>query len=190
MNEQPITPETLIADLEAGTEPVETTDASTDSTEANTNNAAENNHNTPKINYELELKEQKEKYLRLYAEFDTARRRMARERIELTQMASREVITELLPILDDFERAFKAAPQDSDNKGFELIYHKFKSLLEQKGLEAMKTIGEPFNPEWHEAIAEIPAPNEQLSGKVIDEVEKGSYQNKIIIRYAKVVVGK
>lgn len=190
MNEQPITPETLIADLEAGSEPVETTDASTDSREQTTSNTAENNHNIPKINYEIELKEQKEKYLRLHAEFDTARRRMARERIEMTQMASREVITELLPILDDFERAFKAVPQDSDTKGFELIYHKFKSLLEQKGLEAMKTIGEPFNPEWHEAIAEIPAPNEQLSGKVIDEVEKGYYLHKIIIRYAKVVVGK
>ena len=76
MNEQPITPETLIADLEAGTEPVETTDTNTDSTEETTNSTAENNHNTPKINYELELKEQKEKYLRLHAEFDTARRRM------------------------------------------------------------------------------------------------------------------
>jgi len=145
--------------------------------------------NVAKPNYELEIKELKDKYLRLHAEFDTAKRRMARERIEMAQTAGREIITELLPILDDFERAFKAAA-NVDVKGFELIYHKLKNTLEQKGLNAMKTINEDFDPDLHEAIAQIPAPNDELRDKVVDEVEKGYYIHDKILRYAKVVVGK
>lgn len=189
MNEQTNTPENTL--------PIADADALTTDTDATANEGNEESQ-TPtadeatvkKINYDLEIKELKDKYLRIYAEFDTAKRRMARERIELAQTAGREIITELLPILDDFERAFKAAAPNTDLKGFELIYHKLKTSLEQKGLKAMNSAGEPFNPELHEAIAEIPAPNDALTGKIIDEVEKGYYLHQTIIRYAKVVVGK
>jgi molecular chaperone GrpE len=195
MNEQTSTPENLANepiqgentnanDQNDSNEPI----ANDNETTANANKDSET-ANVAKPNYELEIKELKDKYLRLHAEFDTAKRRMARERIEMAQTAGREIITELLPILDDFERAFKAAA-NVDVKGFELIYHKLKNTLEQKGLNAMKTINEDFDPDLHEAIAQIPAPNDKLRDKVVDEVEKGYYIHDKILRYAKVVVGK
>jgi molecular chaperone GrpE len=195
MNEQTSTPENLANepiqgentnanDQNGSNEPI----AKDNETTANANKDSET-ANIAKPNYELEIKELKDKYLRLHAEFDTAKRRMARERIEMTQTAGREIITELLPILDDFERAFKAAA-NVDVKGFELIYHKLKNTLEQKGLNAMKTINQDFDPDLHEAIAQIPAPNDELRDKVVDEVEKGYYIHDKILRYAKVVVGK
>lgn len=195
MNEQTSTPENLANepiqgentnanDQNDSNEPI----ANDNETTANANKDSET-ANVAKPNYELEIKELKDKYLRLHAEFDTAKRRMARERIEMAQTAGREIITELLPILDDFERAFKAAA-NVDVKGFELIYHKLKNTLEQKGLNAMKTINQDFDPDLHEAIAQIPAPNDELRDKVVDEVEKGYYIHDKILRYAKVVVGK
>jgi len=97
----------------------------------------------------------------------------------------------LLPILDDFERAFKAAEKEGQEAtGFTLIYNKLKANLEQKGLKAMQCIGEEFDADLHEAITEIPAPSENLQGKIIDEIEKGYYLNDKIIRYAKVVIGR
>lgn len=195
MNEQTSTPENLANEPIQG-ENTNANDqngsnesiAKDNETTANANKDSET-ANVAKPNYELEIKELKDKYLRLHAEFDTAKRRMARERIEMAQTAGREIITELLPILDDFERAFKAAA-NVDVKGFELIYHKLKNTLEQKGLNAMKTINEDFDPDLHEAIAQIPAPNDKLRDKVVDEVEKGYYIHDKILRYAKVVVGK
>jgi molecular chaperone GrpE len=141
-----------------------------------------------------ELQEQKDKYLRLFAEFDNYKRRNARERLELMQTANREVLTALLDVLDDTERTEKAVATASDiavvKEGIALVFNKLRNVLQQKGLRAMESIGADFNADLHEAITEIPAPAENLAGKVLDEVQKGYYLNDKIIRFAKVVVGK
>ncbi len=140
-----------------------------------------------------ELKEQKDKYLRLSAEFDNYKRRTAKERNELMQTAGKEVISSLLEVVDDSERAEKQLKESDDvnliKEGNILVFNKFKNILLQKGLKPMKSIGEEFDAEKHEAITEIEAGN-KLKGKVVDEVEKGYYLNDKIIRFAKVVVGK
>lgn len=138
--------------------------------------------------------ELKDKYVRLFADFDNYKKRVARERLELIKDASKDVILNLLPVLDDFERAVKAADSATEvapvKEGMTLIHNKLLKNLEQKGLKAANPVGEPFDAEYHEAITEIPAPTEELKGKVVDVVEKGYYLNDRIIRYAKVVVGK
>jgi molecular chaperone GrpE len=143
---------------------------------------------------EAELEEQKDKYIRLFAEFDNYKRRNAKERIELIQTAGKEVITSLLDVLDDSERAEKQLQTSSDleqiKKGIELVFGKLRSTLQAKGLKAMESINTDFDVEKHEAITEIPAPSEALKDKVVDEVQKGYYLNDKIIRFAKVVVGK
>ncbi len=140
-----------------------------------------------------ELEAGKDKYLRLVAEFDNFRRRSAKERIELAQTAGREVIQDLLEVLDDSDRAQKQL-DSSDGKevkeGVTLVFNKLRSLLQSKGLKPMEAIGKDFDPDLHEAITEIPAPTKELKGKVVDEVVKGYYLNDKIIRHAKVVVGK
>jgi molecular chaperone GrpE len=141
----------------------------------------------------IELAEQKDKFIRLYAEFDNFKRRNAKERIEMMQTAGRDVIQSLLEVVDDFERAERQIAKSEDvdqiKKGIELIYSKFKNTLLSKGLKEMKSIGTEFNPDVHEAITEIDAP-EEMKGKVVDEVEKGYTLNDKIIRFSKVVVGK
>ena len=139
-----------------------------------------------------ELGEMKDKFIRKVAEFENFRKRSAKERIELIQTAGKEVIVDMLEVLDDCERAEKQmAPLDENTKeGVMLVFNKLKSLLTAKGLKPMETINKEFNPDIHEAITEIPAPTEDLKGKVIDEIQKGYYLNDKIIRYAKVVVGK
>ncbi len=141
-----------------------------------------------------ELQEAKDKYLRLFAEFDNFKRRNAKERIELIQNAGEDLMVNLLPVLDDFDRGLKQIEQANDlgsvREGVELIHQKLVSTLEQKGLKPMKTLEETFNPEFHEAITEIPAPKKKLKGKIVDEIERGYYLNDKIIRYPKVVVGK
>lgn len=141
-----------------------------------------------------ELAEQKDKYIRLYAEFDNYRRRTMKEKEDLIKTAGQGVIKDLLPVIDDMERAKAAFSASNDlealQNGFELIMQKFMQTMLNKGLKEMTSTGEDFNPEWHEAIAEIPAPAEEQKGKVIDTTEKGYYLNEKIIRYAKVVVGK
>ena len=141
-----------------------------------------------------ELKEAKDKHLRLAAEFDNFRRRNAKERIELIQTAGRDVITGLLEILDDVDRAQKQWGSNEDpqqmKEGVSLIFNKLKNQLQAKGLRPMESIGKDFNPDLHEAITEIPAPSEDLKGKVLDEIVQGYYLNDKIIRHAKVVVGK
>ena len=141
-----------------------------------------------------ELKEAKDKYLRLAAEFDNFKRRNAKERIELIQTAGRDVITGLLEIMDDVERAQKQWATNEDpqqiKEGVSLIFNKLKNQMQAKGLRPMESIGKDFNPDLHEAITEIPAPSEDLKGKVIDEIVQGYYLNDKIIRHAKVVVGK
>lgn len=140
-----------------------------------------------------ELAEANDKYLRLYAEFDNYKRRTSKERIDLLQTAGKDVIVSLLPTLDDFERALKSMETASDvdavKEGILLVQHKLKSTLLQKGLKEMESKGNTFDPEIHEAITNIPAPSEELKGKVVDEIEKGYYLNDKVIRFAKVVVG-
>jgi molecular chaperone GrpE len=140
-----------------------------------------------------EMDELRDKYVRLYADFDNYKKRNAKEKLDLIQTAGKEVILAMVPVVDDFERALKAAEKSGDTKvqeGVQLIYNKMVSALQSKGLKPMESIGKPFDVEMHEAITEIPAPTAELSGKVIDEVEKGYYLGDKIIRFAKVVVGK
>jgi molecular chaperone GrpE len=141
-----------------------------------------------------ELEEQKNKYLRLFAEFDNFKKRNAKERLELLKTAGQDVIRDLLPVLDDFQRAAKAFDLDNNSEnyanGLKLIQEKFQKSLQNKGLKVIESVGTDFNVEHHEAIAEVPAPSDELKGKIIDEVESGYTLNDSIIRYAKVVVGK
>ncbi|MEY2647934.1 MAG: nucleotide exchange factor GrpE [Bacteroidota bacterium] len=153
--------------------------------------------NTPENELGLlkaELAEQKEKFIRLYAEFDNFKRRNAKERVELIQTAGREVIQAMLEVVDDCERAEKQMQKTDDmgqvKEGIQLVFAKLRNILQSKGLKEMKSIGEEFNPDFHEAITEIPVPDENMKGKVVDEVEKGYTLNEKIIRFAKVVVGK
>lgn len=138
--------------------------------------------------------EWKDKYIRLVAEFDNFRKRNARERIELMQTAGKDVIVSLLDVLDDSERAQKQIETSMDvnanKEGVMLVFNKLRSSLQSRGLKAMESIQKEFNPDLHEAITEVPAPNDALKGKVLDEVQKGYYLNDKIIRFAKVVVGK
>ncbi len=139
-----------------------------------------------------EVEEQKDKYIRLYSEFDNFRRRTAKEKIDLIKTASEELITALLPVIDDFERAMKAldSQKEAEKEGIELIYHKMVKVLEQKGVKAMEiAIGDDFNEEVHEAITQIPAPSDKLKGKIVDVVESGYYLEEKVIRFAKVVTG-
>lgn len=140
-----------------------------------------------------ELEAGKDKYLRLVAEFDNFRRRSAKERIELVQTAGREVIKDLLDVLDDADRAQKQLDSSEDKQvkeGVTLVFNKLRTALQSKGLKPMESIGKDFDTDLHEAITEIPAPTKELKGKVVDEVVKGYYLNDKIIRHAKVVVGK
>lgn len=135
----------------------------------------------------------KDKYVRLYAEFDNYKRRTSKERIDLLKTANEDLMGSLIPVIDDFDRALKNIPATEDTKalreGVELIHNKFNKTLTQKGLTPMNAQGEVFNSELHEAITQIPAPTEDLKGKVVDEVEKGYYLGDKVIRYAKVVIG-
>lgn len=142
---------------------------------------------------QAELEEQKDKYIRLFAEFDNFKKRNAKERYELMQTAGRDVITSMLDVLDDCDRAEKQLQSADDEQlktGVQLVFNKLRSTLQAKGLKAMETINTEFDTEKHEAITEIPAPTEELKGKVVDEITKGYYLNDKIIRFAKVVVGK
>ena len=146
----------------------------------------------PLTNLKMELAEAKDKFLRVYSEFDNYKKRSIRERSELLKTANSEVMIALLPVLDDFERAAKAMENSvsdgASKEGVALIYHKLKSILEQKGLMRMKSIGEVFDVDLHEAITEIPATTESQKGKVIDEAESGYFLNGKVIRHAKVIV--
>ncbi|ASU34305.1 nucleotide exchange factor GrpE [Mucilaginibacter xinganensis] len=140
-----------------------------------------------------ELSLANDKYLRLYAEFDNFRRRTIKEREEARKLEGKDVIVSLLPVLDDFERALKAMETAADiapvKEGVTLIQNKLKNALAQKGLKEMESIGSPFDPELQEAITNIPAPTDDLKGKVVDEMEKGYFLNDRVVRFAKVIVG-
>ncbi len=167
---------------------VEGENTSAESQENNTTSA-----NEAVRDFEAELKEKDDKYLRLYAEFENYKRRTSAERIELFKTAGQEIMLAMIPVLDDFERALKAMETATDinsvKEGIELVSHKFKNTLVSKGLKPMESVGQPFNADLHEAITNIPAPTEDMKDKVIDEVEKGYYLGEKVIRYAKVIVG-
>jgi len=142
----------------------------------------------------LDVEEQKQKFIRLYAEFDNFKRRNAKERVELIQTAGRDVIQSMLEVMDDCDRAEKQLQTSEDlqqiRQGIQLVFTKLRNTLQAKGVKEMKSIGEEFNPDIHEAITEIPVNDPSMVGKVVDEVEKGYTLNEKIIRYSKVVVGK
>ena len=141
-----------------------------------------------------ELDEMKDRYLRKVAEFDNFKRRSSKERLELIQTASRDLIIDLLDVLDDCDRAQKQLEASDDaaaiKEGVMLVFNKLRSRVQARGLKPMDAVGQDFNPDLHEAITEVPAPAPALVGKVVDEVVKGYYLNDKIIRHAKVVVGK
>ncbi|AEA42245.1 nucleotide exchange factor GrpE [Fluviicola taffensis] len=135
-----------------------------------------------------------DKYLRLYSEFDNYRKRTNKEKIELISTASAGVLKDMLSVMDDFERAIANNENSEDisgvKDGFKLIHHKLRNLLEGKGLKQMEAKHQAFDSDLHEAIANVPAPSEDLKGKIVDDVEKGYYLNDKVIRFAKVVVGQ
>ena len=142
---------------------------------------------------EEKVAELNDKYLRLYSEYDNYRKRTAKEKLDLLSSAGEDVYKMVLPVLDDFERAIYHNQTASDlgavKEGFNLIYNKFKNQVTQKGLVAIDPKAEVFNADFHEAITNIPAPDDSLKGKIIDVVEKGYSLNGKVIRFAKVVVG-
>jgi len=141
-----------------------------------------------------ELAELQEKYLRLYSEFENFRRRTNKEKIELIDFAAEKTILELLPVIDDFDRATQVMKDTSDFQsacdGIHLIFSKMKKILIEKGLEEMDCIGKEFDPELHDAITKIPAPNKKLKGKIVDQINKGYTLKGKVIRHSKVVVGE
>ena len=146
---------------------------------------------TKKENFKEKFNDLNDKHLRLHAEFENFKRRTAKERIDLYSTAGENILTSILPILDDFERAIKTLENEKENEGMLLIYSKFKTILEQKGLKIMDNpIGKDLNTDYHEAITNIPSPSKKMTGKIIDVIENGYLLNDKIIRFAKVVVSK
>lgn len=141
-----------------------------------------------------DLEKEKDKFLRLFAEFENFKRRTSKERVEMFKTANQDVIQSMLPVLDDFDRALNEISKAKDKnllKGVELIHNKFRETLRAKGLEVMKIKeGDSFDADVHEAITQIPAPSDKLKGKIVDVVEKGYKLGDRIIRYPKVVTGK
>lgn len=161
-----------------------------------TESQTEQNETSGKTELEIvkeQLAKEKDQYLRLFAEFDNFKKRTSRERIDFFKTANKEVVTALLPVLDDFQRAMVQIEKSDDNglqQGVELIYNKLNETLRTKGLNVIEVkAGDDFNTDLHEAITQIPAPTEDLKGKVVDVVETGYLLNDVVIRYAKVVVG-
>jgi len=142
---------------------------------------------------EAEISAANDKFLRLYSEFDNFRRRTAKEKITLTKTAGQDIIKDLLPILDDFQRAIdnnnKSEDIEAVKEGFKLIQHKFSHTLETKGLKPMDSLGEVFDVDKHEALTQIPAPSKKKKGTVLDVIEPGYLLGDKVIRFAKVVVG-
>lgn len=143
--------------------------------------------------YQAKVNELNDKYLRLYSEFDNFRKRTFKEKIDLSRTASEDIIKELLPVLDDFDRAI-ASMGATDNieaikEGEQLIHAKMKAIFASKGLQEIKSIGEAFDTDFHEAITSIPAPSEDMKNKVVDEVQKGYTLHDKVIRFSKVITG-
>jgi molecular chaperone GrpE len=149
--------------------------------------------NTFPLDLEAKIAELNDKYLRLYSEFDNYRKRTIKEKSDIIRSAGEDVFKVFIPTIDDFERAIKVNETVEEvapiKEGMVLIYQKLKSSYTHKGLEAMESIGKPFDADFMESITSIPAPSEDMKGKVIDEVEKGYKLGDKVIRFAKVVVG-
>ncbi len=182
------------------TQPEEQTETVDNSIDINTDdNVAGTSHLNEQVEEEsafeklkAEIDEQKDKYLRLFAEFDNFKKRNAKERLELMQTAGKEVILSMLEVMDDCDRAEKQMSTTEDvqqvKDGVQLVFNKLRNNLKAKGLKPMETVGKDFDVEMHEAITKIAMPD--MHGKVVDEIEKGYYLNEKIIRFAKVVVGE
>ncbi|WP_317899992.1 nucleotide exchange factor GrpE [Aurantibacillus circumpalustris] len=170
----------------------------TDSKANTTDNTAENEPVTDEtsvsIDFEAKIAEANEKYLRLYSEFDNYRKRTIKEKSEIIKTAAEDLFKAILPVIDDFDRAMKANESVHDSKvikeGIQLIYNKLKNVTQQKGLVSFETKGETFDPDFMEAITNIPATDESQKGKVIDEVEKGYKLGDKVIRFSKVVIAQ
>lgn len=160
----------------------------------NENQTPQENQESQDNNGEQLVDEYKEKFVRLYAEFDNYRRRTNEEKLNLITSAGKDVISTMLPVLDNFERAITTNENLEDlvaiKEGFNLIFNQLNGILESKGLKPMEAKGLPFDSDVHEAIANVPAPEEALKGKVIEDVEKGYYLNDKVLRFAKVIVGQ
>lgn len=163
------------------------TDNQTVGTEENTSEV-ENKEASQLENLSIELAELKDKYIRLYSDFDNFRKRTAKEKLDMIQSASEGVIRDILPVVDDIERAVANAQEGEISEGVTLIFNKLNHVLTSKGLKPMDAKGDVFNPDLHEAITQFPSPTEEDKGKVFDVIEKGYYLNDKVIRFAKVVV--
>ena len=161
--------------------------ANTQESVENTPSESENTEETAEV--KDELSEMKEKYLRLYSDFENFRKRTAKEKIDLIQGASAQLIIELLPVMDDYERALANAPQGEISEGTQLIFNRLNSILLAKGLKELPAKGEVFDADLHDCITQFPAPTEAEKGKVVEVIEKGYTLNEKVIRFAKVVVG-
>jgi molecular chaperone GrpE len=167
--------------------------SSSESQDVNSENEANPNQNID-IKFEEEIADLKDKYLRLYSDFENFRKRTAKERLDLITTAAEEVLKELIPVVDDFERAFKANETQEDaakvREGNQLIFHKLLKTLENRGLKSMENlIGNSFDPDTQEAITSIPVQTDELKGKVVDVIEKGYTLGEKVVRFAKVVTG-
>lgn len=186
------------AERAASEETPEVMDVLDDDMEQNEEELSEEAENA-KLQNELEearaaIEKEKKEYLFLMADFDNYRKRVTREKADLIKNASERVLSDLLPIVDDFERGLAAAKKTGDadaiRQGMEMIYNKLVKFLEVHGVKAIESTGETFNPDLHEAIATIPAPSDDLKGKVVDTTQKGYMLNDKVLRYAKVAVGE
>ncbi len=178
-------------DMSTYTEANETVSEETAS--AAESSGTETNEQSENEKLRAEAADWKDKYLRLYAEFENFRSRTSREKVALISTASEGLMKDLLPVLDDFERSLKAMESAADvqslREGVDLVFHKFTGILQQKGLKAMESVGKPFDADFHEAITQFPAPDPSQKGLVIEEVEKGYSLHEKTIRFAKVVIG-
>lgn len=143
---------------------------------------------------EQELQEQKEKYLRLSADFDNYRKRTMKEKMELSKQAGEEIFARILPVLDNLERAMKAVQEAKDleavKEGMQLIYNMFDEYLRQQGVKEIEAMHQVFDTDVHDAVTKIPAPDKKLKGKIVDVIERGYFLNDKVLRYAKVVIGE
>ena len=168
-----------------------------------TENNAANHENTSVENTDkksetedlnLKLKEANDKYLRLYADFDNFRKRALREKMELIKSAGEDILVQILPVMDNFERAMQsiktAKDTDAVKEGIELIFNNFKEFLNQKGIKEIEAVNKEFDTDLHEAITKFPAQDESMKGKVVDVIQKGYFLNEKVVRFAKVVVGE
>ncbi|MFC6267531.1 nucleotide exchange factor GrpE [Frigoriflavimonas asaccharolytica] len=183
----------MIDNKDTHTDDAEFLENETNNTDVNSEISEENSaENEPVVKTPEELlAEEKDRYIRLYAEFENYKKRTAKEKMNFFQYANQDLMISMLGVLDDFERALKNISDEADKSGIELIYTKLKNKLVEKGLKPMEVnVGDVFNVDLHEGITSIPAPSEDLKGKIVDVVETGYQLHDRVIRFAKVVTGQ